>query len=34
MHQHNGGSSGGGVWGDRPPKTYECYFIHHNFVEF
>jgi len=23
----------GGDWGDRPPKTYECNFIHHNFAQ-
>jgi len=21
-------------WGDRPPKTYESNFIHHDFVQF
>ena len=28
------GGSRGGDWGDRPPKTYESNFFHHNFVQF
>ena len=24
----------GSDWGDRLPKTYECNFIHHDFVQF
>jgi len=25
---------GGDGWGDRPPKTYESNFVHHDFVQF
>ena len=25
---------GGGYWDDRPPKTYESNFIHHDFAQF
>jgi len=28
------GGSKGGDWGDRPPKTYESNFFHHDFVQF
>jgi len=28
------GGSRGGDWGDRPPKTYESNFFHHDFVQF
>jgi len=24
---------GGSDWGDRPPKTYESMFVHHNFLQ-
>ena len=34
MHIVPGADPGGGDWGDRPPKTYESNFIHHNFVHF
>ena len=30
----SGADPGGSDWGDRPPKTYESNFIHHNFVQF
>jgi len=28
------GGSRGGDWGDRPSKTYESNFIHHDFLQF
>jgi len=28
------GGSKGGDWGDSPPKTCECNFIHHHFEQF
>jgi len=30
----SGAVPGGGDWGDRPPKTYESNFFHHEFVQF
>jgi len=29
-----GADPGGGDCDDRPPKTYECNFFHHDFVQF
>jgi len=30
----SGMDPGGGYWDDRPPKTYESNFIHHDFAQF
>jgi len=33
IHRRGAGADPGGDWGDRPPKTYESNFFHHDFLQ-